>query len=104
MSKEKIIHEFQKGPGEKVICQFTEFKGKKRIDLRVFYDAGRDGPDQDWRPSKAGVSLPREMVLDLKEVIDRAAAEFERGLAGPEEKGKTEDEGEPGEDEETVPF
>jgi hypothetical protein len=104
MSEEKVIHEFSKGPGQKIVCQFTEFKGVKRIDLRVFYDAGRDGPDQDWRPTKSGISLPLEMILDLKEVVDKAAAEYEKELPGPEQEKGTEDEGEPGEDEETLPF
>jgi hypothetical protein len=92
MNEEKVIHEFQKGPGEKIICQFTQFKGKKRIDLRLFYDAGKDGPAEDWRPTKSGLSLSREMVLDLKEAIDKAAEEYEKELPGLEEKGKSEKE------------
>jgi hypothetical protein len=105
MSTEKVIGEFQKNSGERVRCQFVEFKGVKRIDLRVFYDAGKDGPAEDWRPTKSGLSLPREMVLDLKELIDAASEEYERGLPGPEqEKGKTEGEGEPSVDEGPLPF
>jgi hypothetical protein len=90
MDKEKVIHEFAKSAGQKVVCQFTKFKGKKRIDLRLFYDAGKDG--EDWRPTNSGISLPREMVLDLKETIDKAAEEYKKELPGPEEKGESEEE------------
>ena len=48
MSEEKVIHEFAKSAGQKVVCQFREYKRNKLIDLRVFYDAG----DGDWRPTQ----------------------------------------------------
>jgi hypothetical protein len=78
MSEEKVIHEFAKSAGQKVVCQFREYKRNKLIDLRVFYDAG----DGDWRPTPKGVSLRRELIPELKEAVDAAVREWEKTLAG----------------------
>jgi hypothetical protein len=29
MSESKVIYEFRKNAGQKIVCQFTEFKGRK---------------------------------------------------------------------------
>ena len=86
MSEDKILHEFQKNAGEKVITSFSVFKGKKLVNLRVYYQAG-DG----WRPTRKGLTLRREMIPDLKEAIDKAAQEYEKELPGSEEPEKTEE-------------
>ena len=39
------IYEFKKNALETVIIQFTEFKGKKLLDLRIYYDAGKNKPN-----------------------------------------------------------
>ena len=80
MSEDKILHEFQKNAGEKVITSFSTFKGKRLVSVRAYYqtDAG------DWKPTPKGLTLRREMILDLKEGIDKAAAEYEKEL--PEEE------------------
>jgi hypothetical protein len=98
--EEKIIGEFQKNPNEKVICQFTTFKQKELIDIRIFF-ADDDGT---WKPTRKGLCLLRSLVLELREVLDKAAAEYDKELPGPEQEKGTKDEGEPGEDEETLPF
>jgi len=92
MSEEKVIHEFAKSAGQKVVCQFREYKRNKLIDLRVFYDAG----DGDWRPTPKGISLRRELIPELKEAVDAAVREWEKTLAsvGKEEKSE----------EKTTPF
>ena len=84
--EEKIIHEFQKNAGEKVITSFSTFKGKKLVSVRVYYQAG-----EDWKPTPKGLTLRREMILDLKEAVDAAVAEYERELPGLEEPEKTEE-------------
>ncbi len=70
----KIIYEFKKNAQEKVILSFTEFKGKQLIDLRVYYDAGKT--EEDWRPSRKGVTVRLEFLPDLKEGIDKAFKEW----------------------------
>lgn len=36
------VYELQKNALEELIIQLTEFKGKKLIDLRVYYNTGED--------------------------------------------------------------
>jgi hypothetical protein len=71
MSEKKIIYEFQKNSGESVITSFTTFKGKKLVNLRVYYSAGVD--QDEWRPSPRGLCLHKEPIPELKQAIDRAA-------------------------------
>jgi hypothetical protein len=80
MSEEKILHEFQKNAGELVRTSFSVFKGKKLVNLRVYYQAG-----DDWKPTPKGLTLRREMIPDLKEAIDKAVEEYEKELPGSEE-------------------
>jgi hypothetical protein len=74
-----IIHEFQKNSGEKVVIQFSEYKGKKYIDVRVFYNAG-DGKVEDWKPTKKGITISRDLISELKEGVDKALDEWEKTL------------------------
>jgi hypothetical protein len=92
MSDGKLICELKKSAGEKVVLQFTEFKGKKLIDIRIFY-ADDDG---SWKPTRKGMSLLRELIPELKKAVDLAAAEYKKGLPSPEAKGESQ--------EEKVPF
>ena len=80
MNEEKIIHEFFKNSAEKVVTSFTLYKGKKLVNLRVYYNAADEG--EDWRPSPKGLALRRELVLELKEAIDKAAEEYQNELPG----------------------
>ena len=77
--EEKIIHEFMKNGEDKIIVSFTTYKGKRLINLRVYYES-EDG----WRPTAKGLTLRRELIPDLKEAIDKAAAEYEKELPGEE--------------------
>ena len=76
MSDEKIVHESQKNSAEKVVIQFRDFKGKKLIDLRIFYLSD----DEVWSPTPKGISLGGELLLELKEAIDKAAEEYKKEL------------------------
>lgn len=73
-----VISEFQKNAAEKVILQFTEFKGKKLFDLRIYCNAADDGQDELWKPTPKGISICRSLLPELKEGIDKALAEFEK--------------------------
>jgi len=84
MSADKLIYEFSKNTGQKVVIQLREFKGKKLIDVRVLY-LSEDG---SWRPTPKGICLRRELIHELKQGIDKAAEECEKELSGPEEKGR----------------
>ena len=89
MDEEKVIHEFQKNNGERVRISFTTYKSKKLVNLRIYYNAADKG--EDWRPTPKGLTLRRELILDLKEAIDKAAEEYNKELSSSEEKGKVEE-------------
>lgn len=70
------VHEFKKNALEKVHVQFTEFKGKKLIDLRVFYNAGE--AKEDWRPTPKGLTISRDLIPKLKEGVDKAYTKWKK--------------------------
>jgi hypothetical protein len=75
VSNGKLGYEFQKNSAESVITSFTTFKGKKLVNLRVYYNAGVD--QDEWRPSPEACAYA-EPILELKQAIDRAAQEWEK--------------------------
>jgi hypothetical protein len=95
MDQEKILAEFKKNAGEVVRVSFTTYKGKKLVNLRVYYNAAEEGEDR-WLPSPKGLTLRREQTPELKEAINKAAQEYEKELSG---AGKEEES-----EEETTPF
>ena len=78
MSDDKLIYEFAKNTGQKVVVQLREFKGKKLIDLRVFY-LNEGG---SWRPTPKGISLRPELIGELKRGVDKLEACVEGGGQG----------------------
>ncbi|MDH5466518.1 MAG: transcriptional coactivator p15/PC4 family protein [Candidatus Aminicenantes bacterium] len=73
---EMKIFEFKKNLGEKVVIQFSDFKGYRLIDLRIFYNVGEE--KEDWRPTTKGISISRDKIPKLKEGVDKALEEWER--------------------------
>ena len=55
-----------------MIIQFSEFKGKKLIDLRIFYNTSLD--QDDWNITTKGIAISRNLILKLKDgvCIDRS--------------------------------
>lgn len=60
-------YEFKKNALEAIVIQFTEFKGKELLDLRIYYDLGND--KKDWRPTPKGISISRELISELKKGV-----------------------------------
>ena len=73
------VYEFKKNSLENVIIQFTEFKGRELLDLRIYYDAGEN--KEDWRPTTKGITISRDLIPKLKEGVDKAFAEWEKERA-----------------------
>ncbi|MFH1609841.1 MAG: transcriptional coactivator p15/PC4 family protein, partial [Candidatus Bipolaricaulota bacterium] len=61
MDAEKVIAEFERGAGQKVVVRRTQFKGKEYLDLRQFFQ----GDEGEWLPTKKGVSLPWDLCAAL---------------------------------------
>jgi len=82
MNEEEIIHQFKKNANETVMVKFSEFKGKKLIDIRAYY-AAENG---NLKPTPKGISISRDLIPELKLAVDKAMAAWERALLGmPEE-------------------
>ena len=62
---EEVAYEFDKGNEEVVRATVSEFAGKRRADLRIYFK----GNDGDWHPTKRGVSLNIDMVEELQAAV-----------------------------------
>jgi len=74
MSEKKVLATIPRSATEEIQVQLSEYKGKKFLDLRIFYttDSGAT-----WLPTKKGVAVYPENIEALKEAIELAQKEFE---------------------------
>ncbi|MFZ5989138.1 MAG: PC4/YdbC family ssDNA-binding protein [Bacillota bacterium] len=64
---EELIGKIGKNSREEIQIKKVEKKGKKFIDIRVFwYDSSSD----EFKPSQKGAAIPYESLKELKELID----------------------------------
>ena len=70
----KLIASIPRTETEQIQVSINEFKGKKYLDLRVFYttDSG-----SSWLPTKKGVTVYPENIDLLIGAIQSAKGEFE---------------------------
>jgi len=38
MDEERVIAEFERGPGQKIVVRHTRFRGKEYLDIRQFFE------------------------------------------------------------------
>ena len=62
---EEVAYEFDKGNEEVVRATVSEFAGKRRADLRIYFRS----EDGVWHPTKRGVSLTIDMVEELQAAV-----------------------------------
>lgn len=72
----KLIATIPRGATEQLQIALSEFKGKKYLDLRIFYttDSGLN-----WLPTKKGVTVSPENLELLKDAIEQAITELADG-------------------------
>lgn len=63
----EIIAEFEKNKSEKIRLSLSEFNGKPRVDLRIWYL----NDSNEYAPSKKGVSLSTELVPGLIKALQQ---------------------------------
>jgi len=73
MSEEKLLAAIPRTATEQIQVQINEYKGKKYLDLRVYYTT--DG-GLSWSPTKKGVTFAPDKLEELKEAIEKAREEF----------------------------
>lgn len=79
---DELIEQFAKNATEVVRVSLTEYRGRKLVDVRVYY-ADNEG---QYRPTKKGVSLSVDVYPDFKRAM--LALEkilLERDLISPED-------------------
>ena len=79
---DELIEQFEKNATEVVRVSLTEYRGRKLVDVRVYY-ADNEG---QYRPTKKGVSLSVDVYPDFKRAM-RALENIllERDLLSPED-------------------
>lgn len=74
MSESKLLATIPRSATEEIQVQLSEYKGKKFLDLRIFYTT--DG-GATWLPTKKGVAVYPENIEALKDAIEIAQKEFD---------------------------
>jgi hypothetical protein len=72
MSDLGIIRDIDKGKGEVIRVEVSEYKGKKFLNIRVWYTDANG----DLKPTQKGIAIPPELFTELKEAIDQAGGMF----------------------------
>ena len=73
MEYPQVLATVPKSATEEVQISINEYRGKKYLDLRVYYTTD-DG--LNWSPTKKGVTFSPDRLSDLKEAVEKAIAEF----------------------------
>lgn len=74
MSDNKLISTLERSSTEQLQIAVKEYKGKKYLDLRIFYTTD-DGAS--WLPTKKGVTVSPNHLSVLKEAIEVAIGELD---------------------------
>ncbi len=62
------VGEIERNETEVVRVSTEEFKGRKYLDIRVYFDNG----EGEWKPTKKGVTIQPDRVDDFIELIRKA--------------------------------
>ena len=65
MAEDRVVSSFKRNPTEEVRATLKEFRGRRYLDLRIYYqdDAG------EWKPTRKGVSLSTDFMPELKTAV-----------------------------------
>jgi len=79
---DELIEQFEKNAAEVVRVSLTEYRGRKLVDVRVYYS---DAEGQ-YRPTKKGVSLNVDVYPDFRRaMLALEKVLLERDLLRPED-------------------
>lgn len=67
-----IIKDIDKGKGEIIRVEISEFKGKKLLNLRVWYTDANG----EYKPTQKGIAIPPELYEQVREAINAAGGMF----------------------------
>jgi len=75
----KLLGVVDKNSRERIEVRSAEYQGHPYVDIRTYW---RSGEDEDWKPSKKGVTLKPALVGDLIVVLRKAEDGKERQKGG----------------------
>ncbi len=67
------IKDIEKGGGEIIRVEVSEFKGTKYLNLRVWYTDKETG---EYKPTQKGIAVKPELYQELKEAVLAAESEM----------------------------
>ena len=67
MSDNKLISTIERSSTEQLQISINEYKGKKYLDLRIFYTTDNGA---SWLPTKKGVTISPSDLSILKEAVE----------------------------------
>lgn len=74
MSDNKLISTIERSSTEQLQIAINEYKGKKYLDLRIFYTTDNG---TSWLPTKKGVTISPNDLSILKEAVEVAIGELD---------------------------
>ena len=79
---DELIAQFEKNATEVVRVSLTEYRGRKLVDVRVYYS----DDEGQYHPTKKGVSLSVDVYPDFKRaLLELEKILLERDLISPED-------------------
>lgn len=67
MEKVRVIHTFQKNPDEEVRFTLKEYKDRRYLDVRLWFQSANGG---DYYPTKKGLTLNLDYLGELKKGLE----------------------------------
>jgi len=74
MSDNDLIATIPRTQTEEIQVKISEFKGKKFLDMRIFYTTDNGAT---WLPTKKGIAVYPDSLETLKSAIETAQKELE---------------------------
>ena len=64
--EDQVLYRFNRNQNDSVYISFREYKGRKYLDLRIFY---QPEDQEQMRATKKGITIPLELFGELKKGI-----------------------------------
>ena len=74
MSEDKVVASFKRSATEEVRASIKDFKGRRYIELRIYY---LEEKSDEWKPTRKGVSLSTEFMPELKNAVGSLEKELQ---------------------------
>jgi len=76
-----IIMDIDKGSGEIIRVEISEFKGQQYLNLRVWYTDKNSG---EFKPTQKGITVRPELYGELKKAVELAGEPIQKILSSRE--------------------